>query len=142
MKLRALIVVAIVCAGLLYAGCTKNSARQDTASALVNAFAAGKWTVTKYSEQGHDETSNFSGYLFKFHQNGRLIVFTAGNEIEGSWVELTANKFVINLGQKDHTNKPLGGLSDDWIITSRSAKKFSLKDDTGTRDELVEFSLQ
>jgi len=143
MKFRGLIVAFIILICIL-PGCTKHEdSRQN--HVMVNFLPYGKWVVTNFSQQGHEETSHFSGYVFKFNQNGRLMVSIAGvtiTDIEGSWVELDNSKFVINLGQKDQTNAPLGGLSDDWVIISKSAKKFSLKDDNGNRNEVVEFSMQ
>ena len=103
---------------------------------------AGTWTVVKYSQEGHDVAPLFTGFVFRFHQNGRLFVSYANSVVEGSWVQLSNSKrFIINLGTKDPTNTPLGALSDNWVITSTTTKLFSLKDDTGTRNELVEFRM-
>lgn len=145
MKSRGLIVALFLMYTLLFwAACSKQEESRQ-GNVMVNILPQGKWIITKFSEKGHDETNHFNGYIFKFNQNGRLMVSIPGSiaptDIEGSWVELESNKFVINLGQKDQTNKPLGGLSDDWIIVAKSAKRFSLKDDTGTRNEVVEFSM-
>jgi hypothetical protein len=128
---------------LFLSGCTKkDTVAQQDQQKIINILNAGNWVVTKYTEQGHDATPHFSGFEFRFYQNGRLFVSYAGSSIEGSWVQLSNSKrFIINLGQKDPTNTPLGALSDNWVITSSSTTKFILKDDTGTRNELLEFQL-
>ena len=60
---------------------------------------------------------------------------------EGNWSESTSSqRLVIDLGAKTDANKPLGELTDDWVITSKTATKINLTDDNAASNELLEFT--
>ncbi len=126
---------------LLNSSCSKSGD-----SSLVNNVTPivtnGTWQVSLFSERGVNETSDFSGYSFTFQSDGKLIVQKGGATVkQGSWTEdNSSGKLIINLGVKDNTNKPLGQLTDDWLLTSRSDTKISLTDDNTARNEILEFT--
>ncbi len=141
MKHTISLVSTILVVILLYSSCSKS-----TSSSLVNNVTPivtnGTWQVSLFSERGVNETADFSGYSFTFQSDGKLMVQKGGASIkQGSWTEdNSSGKLIINLGVKDNTNKPLGQLSDDWILTAKSDTKISLTDDNTTRNELLEFT--
>jgi hypothetical protein len=58
---------------------------------------------------------------------------------EGTW-SVSNNRFTIDLGAKSAANKPLGELTDDWVIVVKNDTKISLKDDNAAKNEVPEFS--
>ncbi len=126
---------------LLNSSCSK-SCDSSSVSNVTPIVTNGTWQVSLFSERGVNETSDFSGYSFTFQSDGKLIVQKGGATVkQGSWTEdNSSGKLIINLGVKDNTNKPLGQLTDDWLLTSKSDTKISLTDDNTARNEILEFT--
>ncbi len=141
MKYTNSILSLVVAFLVLNTACTK-----DSSTGIVNnvtpIVTTGDWQVSLFSERGTNETSDFSGYSFTFQPDGKLIVVKASAIVkQGTWSEdNSSGKLIIDLGIKDNTNKPLGKLTDDWILTAKSDTKISLTDDNAARNELLEFS--
>lgn len=91
--------------------------------------SSGAWRVALFTDSGNNETTDFLGYLFTFNSSGVLTVTKSTTIQNGTWSS-GSNKFNINLGPKDNTNKPLGELTDDWQIISVSDNEIKLKDDS------------
>jgi hypothetical protein len=122
---------------IAFAGCTK----EDSPASVADAVTTGTWRVTHFSERSNNETDDFNGYTFTFQSNGKVLAAKGGVIKEGNWSESTSSqKLVIDLGAKSDANKPLGELTDDWVITSRTATKINLTDDNSTSNELLEFT--
>lgn len=126
---------------ILNTACTKNNTT-GIVNNVTPIVTLGEWQVSLFSERGTNQTSDFSGYSFTFQPDGKLIVLKATAIVkQGTWSENNSSgKLIIDLGIKDNTNKPLGKLTDDWILTAKSDTKISLTDDNTTRNELLEFS--
>jgi hypothetical protein len=123
---------------LLLAGCTK---KDSTVSSVEEAVTKGTWRVTNFSERTNNETDDFTGYTFTFLSNGKIQAAKNGIIKEGNWSESTSSqKLIIDLGAKSDANKPLGELTDDWVIVSKTATKINLTDDNSSSNELLEFS--
>ena len=104
------------------------------------AVISGSWKVTLFTDSGNDETSDFAGYSFQFQSNGTLTATKNSVSKTGTWTLLSSsNKLDINLGPKTNDNKPLGELTDDWVIISISNSEIKLKDDNASSDELLTF---
>jgi hypothetical protein len=102
---------------------------------------SGTWKVTLFTDSGNDETSDFAGYTFTFSDGGTLTAVKSGISKTGTWsVNNSSNKFNIDLGIKDNSNKPLGELTDDWKILSKSDTEIRLTDDNTTRNEFLTFT--
>jgi hypothetical protein len=99
----------------------------------------GTWKVALFTDSGNDETSDFSGYTFVFNNNGTVTATKSGASQNGTW-GTSSNKFSINLGPKDSSNKPLGELTDDWKIISSSNVEIKLTDDNTASGEFLTFT--
>jgi hypothetical protein len=119
-----------------FVACTK---KDETVSSVADAVTAGTWRVTHFSERSTNETDDFNGYTFTFQSNGKVLAAKNGVIKEGNWSE-SATKLIIDLGAKVDANKPVGELSDDWVIVSKTATKINLADDNSTSNELLEFT--
>ena len=115
--------------------------REGSDASVTQAMSSGTWKVTLFSERGNDETTDFSGYTFTFNDNGTLVVVKNAITTTGSWsYNSSSNKFNIDLGIKSDLNKPLGELTDDWKIISKTDTGLSLTDDNPASAEFLTFS--
>jgi hypothetical protein len=137
LNMKKIFVILGFCS-IIFSSCTKeDNAVNNVADAVTN----GTWRVTHFSERSNNETSDFNGYTFTFQSNGKIIASKNGVAKEGNWSESTSsNKLIIDLGAKSDANKPLGELSDDWVIVSKTDTKINLTDDNSSSNELLEFT--
>lgn len=128
--------VAILVSGII--SCDNNN--PDDASTS-QQLTSGNWRVSLFTDSGNDETSDFTGYRFTFRTDGTLAAEKSGSAQEGSWeVNSNSTRLLIDLGPKNDTNKPLGELTDDWVILSRSATEIRLTDDNAASAEFLSFT--
>ena len=126
--------IAITMLSLAFISCKKddNPATTDT-----SGISSGTWKVSLFSERDKNETANFSSYSFTFKDNGTA----TANDKSGSWsINSSKTKFNINFGEKSDANKPLGELTDDWVIISVSGTEIKLKDDNEESAEFLTFT--
>ena len=113
----------------------------NVASDVSQVASSGTWRVTLFTDSGNDETTDFSGYSFTFSNGGTITALKNGVSKTGTWsVNTSSNKFIIDLGTKDNTNKPLGELTDDWKILSASSTEIRLGDDNTASNEFLTFT--
>ena len=122
---------------LLSTSCTRESVSNDNNPNII--ATSGTWRVSLFSERGKDETADFAGYSFSFNANGNLEATRNGTTQQGTW-STGSGRFYIDLGPKTDTNKPLGELTDDWVILSSTATEIRLTDDNVTSEEFLTFS--
>ena len=135
---RLILISILVKAMMIPVACTSGS---NTSVNTGQEVSSGTWRVTLFTDSGNDETSNFSGFTFTFISGGTLTAIKSGITKNGTWsVNISSNKFNIDLGVKDNTNKPLGDLTNDWQIISSSAIEVKLKDNNTSSNEFVTFT--
>ncbi len=123
---------------LIMVSCTRNA---DTINNPADTVTSGSWRVSLFNDSGNDETADFSGYSFLFNSDGTITAAKSGLSANGAWsLNSSSNKFIIDLGPKTDTNKPLGELTDDWVIISSTATELKLKDDNSASNEFLTFS--
>jgi hypothetical protein len=107
---------------------------------VAQVASSGTWRVTLFTDSGNDETADFNGYSFTF-SGSTVTAVKNGTSKSGAWsVNSSSNKFNIDLGPKDNTNKPLGELTDDWKIISYTATEIKLTDDNAASNEFLTFT--
>jgi len=103
--------------------------------------SAGTWKVSLFSDSGKDETASFAGYAFTFKSSGAASAIKSIDTTNGSWsINSSSTKFNLNFGAKSDSNKPLGELTDDWVIVSSSSTEIKLKDDNEGSGEVLTFT--
>jgi hypothetical protein len=113
----------------------------SVSSGVSQVASSGSWRVTLFTDSGNDETSDFSGYSFTFSNGGTVTAVKNGVSKNGTWsINASSNKFNIDLGPKDDTNKPLGELTDDWKILSSGTAELRLGDDNAASNEFLTFT--
>ncbi|MDX1461427.1 MAG: hypothetical protein R3359_00100 [Marinirhabdus sp.] len=140
--------VVVVLTILAFVGCSKDDDSNDTNSNSANqvreTVVAGTWKITYFFDTDEDETSNFTGYVFTFQEDGTLTAVNGNNTVTGSWQVLDDSSnsstdddggstddddFIITFPVPE-TND-FEDLNDDWDIISVTANKIELTDVSG-----------
>ncbi len=132
--MKQLILSGLFCAAL-FSACSSGSDNNP------GAVTDGTWRVSHFSERGDDETGDFSGYVFTFAGNGSASAVKQGVNKSGSWsLNSTSTRFSIDFGPKTDANKPLGELTDDWMVLSLTDREIKLTDDNAASAEFLTFT--
>ncbi len=107
---------------LFIATCGKSYDDPATSSTLTSIITQGTWTVHLYLNDGKDETSNYTGYVFTFNSNGSLQAAKGGNNTGGTWSE------VADSGKTKLILVWVGGgipvelleIEEDWVLKAKS----------------------
>lgn len=106
---------------------------------------SGTWRITRFEEDGRDETSDYNGYSFSFNADGNLIATNGTNTVNGTW-SVTVDSSSSDSSDDDSSSDDSDDvdfniffvsppdfeeLSDDWDIISRSDTKIELIDISG-----------
>ena len=107
-----------------------------TAEALSNTVKNGSWRVTNFSEDGIDETSNFTGYNFTFNDDNTVTATNGDDTYNGVWTvteddsddDSSSNPdFNLVFGSPDNFTD----LSEDWDPIERTGNKVRLRHVSG-----------
>lgn len=96
----------------------------------------GIWRISLFSEDGQDETNNFSGYSFTFNTNGSLLASNQTNNYNGTWSVSDSNPSDDSISDIDfnilfNLTNNFQDLNDDWDVISHSSSKIELRDISG-----------
>jgi hypothetical protein len=119
--------VASMCSNDDDSGSSPSQIVTNTQNAVVN----GTWRVTLFSEDGSNQTSNFSNYNFTFNSNGTLTAANGSTTMNGTWSAGTDDstpKMFINFNV---TDGPFEEISEDWRILSNTSSKIELNHISG-----------
>ena len=125
------------------ASCSKSNDDNPDPSGNNNSNSiSGDWKVTYYFDSGKDETGDYSGYAFKFNENGVLTASASTSAYSGTWSvndnsddDNSSSRMVIMITG----NKAMDDLQDDWVIEKMNGTEIWLKDDNVTSNELLRF---
>lgn len=98
---------------LTVASCKKTVENQQK-NIIIEAMTTGVWFVYQYTEAGTDVTAGFSGYEFKFDQNGTVTGTLATSSTPGTWSANISNYSITS--QFPSAGDPLQKLNGTWII--------------------------
>ena len=110
-------------------------------TALQSAATAGTWKITRFIEDGEDETADFENYVFSFDTNGNLTADNGTSTFTGSWsVEMDDDddddslelEFEIDFSDPDDV---LDDLEDDWYVLGYSDNRIRLAEDDDEMDD-------
>lgn len=119
-KVAVLAILGIV----LLMGCSK----KKTIKAVESDMIEGSWKVSFFEEDGQNETSDYSGYVFTFKTDGSVKAISGATVVNGTW---------STYKDDDHVDfdlllpAPLDDLTDDWDIIKNSSTTLELKDVSG-----------
>jgi len=144
--MKRLVNIAVVIS-IFFAACTHDVANpsnnNNNGNSTNSTVVTGSFTITKFTDDNpnEDKTENFSGYVFTFSEDGKIIaangmVTTLGTYSEKPSHEGEAAKLTINF-----SDELLNDLNKSWQINLITDSAIQLSDD-GNTDEVLEFSAQ
>jgi hypothetical protein len=100
-----------------------SSADQSVKDSTVK-LSPGIYKITKFLDEGKNETTMFMGYRFNFEAHGTLIARTnEGDHVTGTWtLNNKGTRMEIKISGKDELDK----IDDDWIVVSITDMQISL----------------
>jgi hypothetical protein len=127
--LRILLAAAFLAGTAGIESCTKEK-QQDIAYSLATSYInKGKWKVSRFEENGKNETNHFDGYVFQFNTDGTVTAIKANSVVKGTWTTNSDDsKTKMNLY---FTAAPFTELNDDWIIKGGGTTSIQLQHTSG-----------
>lgn len=105
------------------------SCKKDNYVQISDTLTSGTWTISKYIDNGDNETSDFTGYTFNFNIDGSIVAVKDGTGVVGNWSELNDDdNLKLNIL---FTQTTLSELNDDWDLKSKSDNMIELEDISG-----------
>ena len=104
----------------------RNPSTGGSTNNLDTILSDGTWIVDSYTDDGTDETSDYTGYQLTFMSNG-TVQATNGTIINGTWNVQNAGN-VLNL---NFSGIPFDEFNDDWDVISVTATEVILQDVSG-----------
>lgn len=139
---------------ILAVSCSKSDTTSDPVADLTtqnNMVAQSDWTIIKYMDSGNDETSDYSGYSFKFDSNGTFVAVSPEGTFSGTWVlgagstnpddsgnDATDDKF-SKLTISITGSKQMDHLSHKWLAEKITTTEIWLRDDNIASNEMLRF---
>ena len=111
--------------------CKKDSNSSGITTANVTStVATGSWRVTYYWDTDHEETSNFTNYVFVFSGNGTVTATKDATVVNGTWTTRNDDSN-IKLVLAFTTSANFIKISEDWQVVERTDTKIKLQDVSG-----------
>jgi hypothetical protein len=117
---------------LLTISCNKdnNTSPAISTTEVSNTISAGSWRVTYYWDTDHEETANFSGYVFSFAAGNVLTATKTGSTLTGTW-SVGNDDSKVKLFLTFTTPVAFVKISDDWQVIERTSTRIKLQDLSG-----------
>ncbi|HXB42728.1 MAG TPA: hypothetical protein VNV85_01660 [Puia sp.] len=110
--------IKILLFATLFAVCffsCKKVIQQQEQNAVLNIITSGVWYVQTYTQDSIDITASFSGYVFKFNQNGTVIGTKDSVATPGTWSASISDRTITS--NFPNPPNPLNKLNSVWKIT-------------------------
>ena len=142
--LALLIIMSLVGCSNDDSGDQANADNGNSAERVTTTAESGTWRITLFSEDGNNETSNFSGYVFTFNTDGTIVATNGNLTVNGTWsvMDDSSNSSSDDDGNSTDDDDFLiffnvpqtndfEDLNDDWDIISVTTNKMELIDVSG-----------
>jgi hypothetical protein len=125
--------LSFLLAGVIFTttSCSKDDDNNGGNSvAVATSLKSGTWRITSYSDNGVDETADFSAFTFTFGTSGTVSATNSILTATGTWsTGVDDSKDELDL---EFTAPPLFvELSEDWEIVSQTSTQISLRHISG-----------
>jgi len=99
-----------------------------TTSELTETLVASTTVrITRFIEDGRDETSRFEGFEFNFTTDGTVLASSASQEISGTY-RVFRDDGKTELGMTFPSNSALYELTDDWYFRVKTVQDIQFED--------------
>jgi|GEM_PF-794994 len=139
---------------IFFASCSNSDSTSDPVADLstkTNMVVQSDWIVTQYTDSGKDETTDYSGYKYKFNTDGTFVAVSSTATYNGTWLlaqgsnspdesgnnstDDNLNKLTISISG----NKQMDHLSHKWLTDKITATEIWLRDDNVASNEILRF---
>jgi len=126
-----------LCCLVLFGACSKWKSQQKQ---ITQISTDGTWYISSYTDNGENETAEFSTFRLNFLEDGVLngtdLLSSSSTPFSGTWSITDSNTNDDSLEDLDYNinfnvGNKLDDLSDDWDIISFSETEIKLKDVSG-----------
>jgi len=147
MKTKIISILTIVMYVAFVSSCSSDddssgTNNQDNSADQTTQIAQdGNWKVTQFIDSGEDETSDFTGFVFTFNNDGTLVAVKDELTVNGTWSVTDGDDSSDDDAGTDDDEfniffdvpeiNDFDDLSDDWDIVSVSSSKIELIDVSG-----------
>lgn len=120
-------------------GCTKDDSDTDspTPENVEQTITTTTWKITKFVEDGIDETADYQGYILQFNANGAASISKNGAVITtGNWsarIDDGKSELFFNFSGSEDIQE----LNDDWTIIELGARVIKMEDDNDNFTDLL-----
>lgn len=126
--------------GVLQAGCRKEDVKIK--KAISKEITVGSWYVSRFVDSGVDETSNFSGFRFVFHETGNIDATKGSTTLLGKWSLIDYdshedNPELLKFSIEFNMDNDFSDISKKWSIVSHSDIELKLSGNSGFSDKEV-----
>jgi hypothetical protein len=125
MKRVKIFLAALIISSVGFQSCSKDKQEEIATTVATNYVNNGKWKITKFEEDGKNETDHFAGYVFEFNTNGTVTASKDEKVVRGTWSK-GDNKFIINFD-----TAPFNELNEDWVVKNGNATSMQLQHVSG-----------
>ena len=95
-------------------------------------MTSGKWSITRFTTDGTNITSDFTGYSFQFFENETVDAIKNNSvEANGSWKGDAANMSIS--ANFINVSEPLSLINGTWSITNNSWTFVEAKQTSGAQ---------
>lgn len=125
---------------LIAVACTTNddssNPNNQDLTQINETVSSGDWIITYFFDTDSDETSNFSGYVFSFNNDGSIVANNGSTSHTGTWSITDSNSNDDSNDDIDFNilfTSPMEftDLSDDWDVVNISETSIELIDVSG-----------
>ena len=104
---------------VLILGSCKKTAEKIGEDLVIKAMTDGQWKVTKFTQNGTDITTSFSGYKFQYYSNKTVDAILNGTtERTGNW---DGNAYAMTTwAEFTGAPNPISLINGTWNITKNS----------------------
>ncbi len=92
----------------------KKTIEKKKENAVIEAMTVGRWLVQEYKAAGNNVTTEFTGYEFQFHEDGKVDGILSSTTTTGTWVG-DLNQMTIS-SSFPTSALPLSRLNAVWKI--------------------------
>ena len=97
----------------------KKTLEEKARDIVLDAMTSGTWHITKFTVDGTNITSDFTGYSFQYHKNETVdAIKNGGIQSTGSWSGDAANMRIS--ANFTNVSEPLLLINGSWSITNNS----------------------
>jgi hypothetical protein len=131
---------AFIIITVLLAGC-KKSIENIQEDLVLKAMTDGQWTITSFTQNGTDITSNFSLYKFQYYSNKTVDAIKNGTvEQTGTW-DGDASSMTTSANFSNATY-PLNLINGNWHINNNSWTYVVASQNAGTEAKTMRLDKQ